>query len=87
MSAFFEFHLASETLSEDEVAEISGCQRRADQVAWLNRAGWVYHTNKAGLPIIGRMYARMRMAGINPSSLISGGNSGTGWAMDISKVR
>lgn len=76
MSAIFEFHLASETLNSEEVAEISGCQRRADQIAWLNRAGWLYHTNKAGLPVIGRMYARLKMAGINPAALASPAASG-----------
>lgn len=89
MSAIFELHLTSETLSADEVIEITGCSRRADQVRWLNRSGWLYHTNKAGVPIIGRMYARMRMAGITPAALASsaGAGAGTGWSLDMSKVR
>lgn len=87
MGAIFELNLTSETLHADEVAEISGCQRRADQITWLERAGWVYHTNKAGTPIVGRMYARMRMAGINPSALTNASTSGSSWSMDMSKVR
>ena len=42
MSAIFEFPLTSETLTADEVRAITGCTRRADQVAWLAREGWAY---------------------------------------------
>lgn len=85
MSAMFELHLVSETLNADEMIEISGCHRRADQVAWLDRNRWVYHTNKAGIPVVGRMYARMKMAGINPATLAQ--PAATGWQADFSKVR
>ncbi|WP_166454930.1 DUF4224 domain-containing protein [Duganella aquatilis] len=86
MTAIFELHLTSETLSSDEVADITGCIRRADQLAWLNRNGWIFHTNKAGIPIIGRMFARMKMAGINPATLASSAQA-SGWSIDMSKVR
>lgn len=86
MSAIFELHLPSETLTTEEVVDITGCARRADQLTWLNRNGWIYHTNKAGMPIIGRMFARMKMAGINPAALASSPQAG-GWNMDMSKVR
>lgn len=85
MSAMFELHLATETLGADEVIDITGCHRRGDQVEWLDRNRWVYHTNKAGMPIIGRMYARMKMAGINPASLAQ--PAATGWQLDLSSVR
>lgn len=83
MTAIFEFPLPSETLSQDEVAEITGCQRRGDQVEWLTVNGWVFHKNRAGEPIVGRMYARLRLAGITPAAMTISG----GWVPDFSQVK
>lgn len=83
MSAIFEFPMQSETLTAEEVAEITGCHRRGDQVEWLTCNGWTFHKNKAGEPIVGRMYARLRMAGITPAALTTSG----GWVPDFSQVR
>lgn len=85
MSAMFELPISSETLSDDEVSEISGCIRKSDQIDWLTKNGWVFFQNRAGTPKIGRLYARLRMAGINPSALAS--PAAAGWQFDVSKVR
>lgn len=82
MTAIFEFPLPSETLEPEEVVKITGCKQRGDQVAWLDRNSWLFHKNKAGDPIVGRMYARLRMAGINPIALTTSG----GWVPDFSKL-
>lgn len=82
MTAIFEFPLPSETLDPKEVAEITGCTRRGDQVEWLTSKGWIFHTNKANAPIVGRMYARLRMAGITPAALATTG----GWVPDFSGI-
>lgn len=83
MSAIFEFPLASETLSPGEVAEITGCSRSGTQIEWLVTNGWTYHTTRAGAPIVGRMYARLRLAGITPAALTTTG----GWVPDFSTLR
>jgi hypothetical protein len=83
MSAIFEMPIDSETLTTDEVATITGCMRRADQVEWLNANGWAYHKNKAGEPIVGRLYARLKLAGITPAALTTSG----GWTPDFSAIR
>jgi len=83
MSALFEMPMSSETLSQEELLAITGCSRRNDQIAWLNGAGWIHVTNRAGEPIVGRLYARMRLAGITPNALVASG----GWAPDFSTVR
>jgi len=85
MSAIFELPLTSETLSDDEVSEISGCSRKSDQVDWLTKNGWVFFKNRAGAPKIGRLYARLRMAGINPASLSAPATNG--WQLDTSNIR
>lgn len=83
MTAVFEMSLPSETLTCEEIQQITGCSRRGDQVAWLQAAGWTYVTNRAGEPIVGRLYARLRLAGITPSALMATG----GWSPDFSTLR
>ena len=85
MGAIFEMALPSETLSADEVSEISGCSRNGDQIDWLKSNGWHFLKNRAGAPVIGRLYARLKLAGINPSQLATPEVSGAG--PDFSKVR
>lgn len=75
--------MTSETLNSDELVAITGCGRRGDQLAWLQAAGWTYVTNRAGEPIVGRLYTRLRLAGITPSALMAAG----GWAPDFSSLR
>lgn len=74
-----------ETLSPAEVRELSGCFRRSGQIDWLKRNGWVHFLNRAGMPIIGRQYARMRLAGIDPANTKPAQDAG--WQLDLSKVR
>lgn len=82
MSAIFDFPMDAEILSGDELMLITGSTRKKDQVDWLTNNGWMFHKNKAGDPIVGRLYARLKLAGINPPSLGSGG-----WIPDFSGIR
>ena len=83
MSAIFEMPIDSETLASDELTQITGCVRKGDQIEWLSCNGWTFHKNKAGEPIVGRLYARLRMAGITPAALTTTG----GWVPDFSTIR
>jgi hypothetical protein len=47
MSAMFELTLPTETLSDEEVSDISGCSRKTDQVDWLTKNGWMFFQNRA----------------------------------------
>ena len=82
MTAIFEMPLPSETLDPEELERITGSSRKADQTEWLTTNGWCFHRNKAGVPVVGRMYARLRMLGVNPASMVAPG----GWAPDFSKL-
>ncbi|MFA5630290.1 MAG: DUF4224 domain-containing protein [Porticoccaceae bacterium] len=79
MSAIFDMNIASETLDEDELTRITGSCRKGDQADWLTANGWIFHRSRAGHPIVGRLYARLKMAGINPATLAVPG----GWAPDF----
>lgn len=83
MNAILETALQSEMLTPEEVQTISGCGRRGDQIKWLKQNGWTFVTNRAGDPIIGRLYARLRLTGINPATL----KAPAIWTADFSKVR
>jgi hypothetical protein len=82
MSAIFEMQIGSETLANDEVAQITGASRKNDQIEWLSCNGWIFYKNRAGEAIVGRLYARLKLAGISPASLTTSG----GWEPDFSKV-
>jgi hypothetical protein len=81
MTAIFELHLPSETLASEELAEITGARINSGQIEWLTASGWRYHTNRAGRPIVGRLYARLKLAGIEASALTT-----QTWQPDFSKL-
>lgn len=59
--------LGTETLRPDEIAKITGRKSPHDQATWLDDNRWQFHINSNGEVIIGRMYARLRMCGIDLS--------------------
>ena len=81
MSAPFE-PLQSETLAPDELADITGCVRYAGQFDWLNENGLKHHLNRSGAPIVGRWYARMKLAGITPRA-----DNAEAWAPNFATIK
>lgn len=73
----------SEILTEDELVAITGYKRPAKQCAWLDQNGWVYYKNRAGHPIVGRIYVRQKLAGIKPDKEL---REKKVWSLDLSKV-
>lgn len=59
--------IESEFLTIDELAEITGYKHVASQREWLDKNAWAYVVNAAGRPIVGRWFARLRLAGVKPS--------------------
>ena len=72
----------SETLAHEELVEITGSAWAAKQIAWLDENGWKHHKNRSGAPIVGRWYARMRLAGIAPQAATA-----EAWAPDFTGMR
>jgi hypothetical protein len=74
----------TEFLTADELAEVTGRKHVASQRNWLDKNGWAYVVNAAGRPIVGRWYARMRLAGVQPTA----GATGTqpAWQPDFSAL-
>lgn len=63
--------IETEILSVEEIVEITGRARKEGQIAWLLAKGWKHSTNAAGVPIVGRWYARMKLAGVELSEAFS----------------
>ncbi|GFM49023.1 DUF4224 domain-containing protein [Pseudomonas cichorii] len=74
---------ASETLDEEEVARITGYQLPSKQITWLANNGWQFSLNGARRPIVGRVYARLKLAGVKPTATNAVAET---WVLDLSRV-
>jgi hypothetical protein len=73
----------TEFLNADELLEVTGYKHIASQKDWLDKNGWSYVTNAAGRPIVSRWYARVKMAGLTPTTT---GVQATAWKPDFSAL-
>ncbi|WP_431077972.1 DUF4224 domain-containing protein [Pseudomonas siliginis] len=73
----------SETLADEELVAITGYQRPSSQLDWLNRNGWKYVLTGARRPVVGRVYARLKLSGVKPSSENIAAEV---WSLDLSRV-
>lgn len=71
----------SEFLTDDEIQTLTGRPQPRLQVAWLVDHGWKHEKNAAGRPVVGRLYARFKLAGIKPTAIAA-----ETWSLDLSKV-
>lgn len=76
--------MSTELLTADELAEVTGRKHIASQREWLDKNSWTYVVNAAGKPIVGRWYARMRLAGVKPTANSSGAQSS--WQPDFTAL-
>lgn len=83
MTALFAMTFETETLSKGELAEITGSVRRSDQLAWLTAHEWKHFVTRAGEPVVGRLYMRLRLAGISTLGMAQVDARGP----DMTKVR
>ena len=60
--------METEILSEKELADLTGYKQRSFQRQWLKKRDWVFVESRGGRPLVGRMFARMKL-GIAPPSL------------------
>ncbi|AJO79121.1 DUF4224 domain-containing protein [Pseudomonas sp. MRSN 12121] len=73
----------SETLADEELAAITGYHKPTKQIAWLANNGWQYALTGARRPVVGRVYARLKLAGLKPSATNAVAET---WTLDLSKV-
>lgn len=73
----------SEFLTEDEMRAMIGATWPRKQIQWLERHQWPFEVNAAGRPIVGRVYARLRLAGVKPDQK---NVTAEPWVLDMSNV-
>lgn len=83
MSAAEKIGHQTETLDDDELVAITGYRLPSKQLAWLKHKGWEFVTSGANRPVVGRVYARLRLAGVKPSSTNAVAEP---WSLDLSRV-
>lgn len=75
--------MQSETLTEEEIAAITGYMIPSRQIEWLNKNGWKYVLTRSRRPVVGRVYARMKLAGVKPSAENVAAEA---WSLNLSNV-
>lgn len=75
--------IQSETLADEELATITGYQIPSKQIQWLTENHWEFVLTGARRPIVGRIYARMKLSGVKPSAVNTVAET---WSLDLAKV-
>ncbi|MDT9644011.1 MULTISPECIES: DUF4224 domain-containing protein [unclassified Pseudomonas] len=75
--------LQSETLDQDELHTITGYQLPSKQIQWLTNNHWEFVLTGARRPIVGRVYARMKLAGVKPSAASAVTEA---WSLNLANV-
>ncbi|MET3052076.1 DUF4224 domain-containing protein [Pseudomonas alkylphenolica] len=75
--------LTSEILADEEIAAITGYLLPSRQIEWLNKNGWQHVLTAARRPVVGRVYARLKLAGIKPSASSAVAET---WTLDLARV-
>ena len=75
--------LQSETLTDEELSTITGYQIPSKHIQWLANNHWEFVLTGARRPIVGRVYARMKLAGVQPFAVKAAAEA---WTLDLSKV-
>lgn len=75
--------LQQETLSDDELATITGYKLPSRQIQQLKLMRWEFTLTGANRPVVGRIYARLKLAGVKPSVANAVSEP---WSLDLSRV-
>lgn len=79
--------METEILSDDELAHLTGYKQRAHQRKWLKNHNWVFIESRGGRPLVGRMFARMKLGMASPTILEQHPTHvRSAWTPDFSKV-
>lgn len=69
-------------LTADQIADLTGYQRHADQRKWLTARGWVFEVASTGRPIVSAAYAEQRLGGaVSPAPTF------TVWQPNVAAIR
>jgi hypothetical protein len=70
-------------LTDEEIAQLTDCPRKSDQIEELRRRGWVFEVSSKGRPKVGRAYAVGKLGGsLGPAAAPGDANGATGIDLD-----
>ncbi|MBD9676256.1 DUF4224 domain-containing protein [Pseudomonas sp. PDM18] len=72
-----------EFLTNAELEALIGAKSTRKQIEWLMESGWKFELNAARKPIVGRLYARCKLAGLRLQTTTADQSA---WSLDLSKV-
>lgn len=78
--------MKTEILSEDELADLTGYKHRGYQRQWLKDRNWIFVESRGGRPLVGRMFARMKLGIISPTPTPTPTPAAPTWTPDFSRV-
>jgi len=59
------------TLTPEEVKRITGASEKKLQIAWLTANRWKHTTDRHGVPVIGRLYANLKLGGLDMENIVA----------------
>lgn len=59
-----------ETLNVEALIRITGAVRRDLQIEWLKKNRWHFSLNRGGDPIVGRLYANLKLSGVEAKAIV-----------------
>ena len=78
--------MQAEILSDDELADLTGYKHRAHQRKWLKDRNWVFIESRGGRPLVGRMFARMKLGKATATIDQNPPSARPAWTPDFSRV-
>lgn len=57
-------------LSDVELEELTGTPQSRLQADWLHANGWVFFRTRSGQPVVGRLYANLRLANVELGAML-----------------
>ncbi len=57
-------------LTFEELERLTGSPQAALQIEWLKTNGWAYTLTRAGKPVVGRLYANLKLSGVEVATIV-----------------
>ncbi|MDT8998383.1 DUF4224 domain-containing protein [Paucibacter sp. APW11] len=70
-------------LTAEELERMTGTPVPRLQIHWLESNGWKFIKTRAGVPVVGRLYANLKMGGVEMANIVAP----EAWEPDFSSVQ
>lgn len=57
-------------LSDAEIEGITGASQVKLQIDWLRLNGWAFTLTRGGRPVVGRLYANLKLSGVEVATIV-----------------